>query len=668
MSIERMERILLAVPSGRKDDFIDWLYDEREVHLEEFKTETPSWSERFGPVKTDPMFAESRVMRLQGVLEFFGEVHKIQSDFLEGLFPVRMLATKSEIDESVSAVNPETLAEKCQMLQSSIESAISEKEKIITEIERLREFDFIKIKISDLKNLRHISIRIVNAAGTGQKMFAEDPRLGEDIFVYTLSVAGNSARYLIAYPFVKDASVSEIITDFGLQEMQLPSVDNTPAGQIEILKRDLSEAESKEKTYKDEAVALAVEWRKKVEFALSYWESERTRCLQQSYMNGSANVFAAVGYIRSVRLESFKERLGKTFPDAELIKVELPADTEPPVSVTWNNFFRPAGLLVKMFGLPSYKSIDPTVFLALTFFIFFGICFGDVLYGLMLLFLASWLKKRFRDQKGLVQFFRLFTYAGVSTVIFGFAMGSWGADLTAYFGKGNFMDNLRLKMCLLDPLAKPVIALGIAIGIGVTNQFYGIFMRFLRDFRRGDIASAMFDGIFWLGYLGTLIALSLSLVLSGPKVLNVVLASSFLLFAIGLILTQGRDAEGWGARIMNGVISLYGIMGTYGTTSFIGDVISYSRLMALGMTTSVVGMSFNIIAGMLKEIPYVGFGLFLVIVIFGHVFNFAMSIMSAFVHSARLILLEWFGRFYEGGGEAFKPFGFQSSKLDIVEN
>ncbi len=139
------------------------------------------------------------------------------------------------------------------------------------------------------------------------------------------------------------------------------------------------------------------------------------------------------------------------------------------------------------------------------------------------------------------------------------------------------------------------------------------------------------------------------------------------LSALGLVLTQGRAADNWPARLVTGTISLYGILGSYGTTAFIGDVLSYSRLLALGLTTSVIGMAFNIISGFLKDIPYAGWGLFLVVCFAGHSFNFVMSILGAFVHPARLIFLEFFGRFYEGGGSPFRPFGFASSNVELTE-
>ncbi|MFH1422311.1 MAG: V-type ATP synthase subunit I, partial [Planctomycetota bacterium] len=138
--------------------------------------------------------------------------------------------------------------------------------------------------------------------------------------------------------------------------------------------------------------------------------------------------------------------------------------------------------------------------------------------------------------------------------------------------------------------------------------------------------------------------------------------------ALSLILTQGRHEKTFVGKAVTGVVSLYGILGTYGTTSFIGDVLSYSRLLALALTTGIIGMAFNIIAEIVVDmIPIRAFGIAiaLLIVIGGHLFNFIMSIMSAFVHSARLIFLEFFGRFYETGGVAFAPFGFRSNSIEI---
>ncbi|MGC8846206.1 MAG: V-type ATPase 116kDa subunit family protein, partial [Candidatus Hydrogenedens sp.] len=134
----------------------------------------------------------------------------------------------------------------------------------------------------------------------------------------------------------------------------------------------------------------------------------------------------------------------------------------------------------------------------------------------------------------------------------------------------------------------------------------------------------------------------------------------------GLVLTQGRDQANPVARFVTGLISLYGIVGSYGITAFIGDTMSYCRLLALGLTTSIVAMSFNMIANLLRPIPYVGIIIFILALIVGHLFNFLISVMGAFVHSMRLILVEFFGRFYEGGGKPFEPLGFNSESAILV--
>ncbi|HPO16981.1 MAG TPA: ATPase, partial [Candidatus Hydrogenedentes bacterium] len=138
--------------------------------------------------------------------------------------------------------------------------------------------------------------------------------------------------------------------------------------------------------------------------------------------------------------------------------------------------------------------------------------------------------------------------------------------------------------------------------------------------------------------------------------------------AIGLVLTQGRGASGLVNRFTTGLISLYGIVGSYGLTAFIGDTMSYCRLLALALTTSIVALSFNMIAALLKPIPVAGPVLFIAALIVAHLFNFAICLLGAFVHSMRLIFVEFFGRFYTGGAKPFRPLGFDSPAAILKRN
>ncbi len=666
MSIDRMEHVVMLVPAGAGESLVEWLYGEREVHLKEFQEVPAGWRERFRALEKDNSLAEGQVTRLEGSTRFLREYTKDKASFLESFFPVRILASSEEIGEAAKAVDPEKLLSECEALRAEIESNRDERESLATELDRLRELAFLRVSLERLRVLRSVALRLVAASSQAARALPIDERLGEKLAAVVLDRAGTSTIFALAAPVSAAGLLQEVIADYGLREIPLPPIEGTVAEEMASLRNNLERASVRQRELRQRAEELAVQWAHKAELALAYWESERSRLLKHGLMVSSRNVFAAGGYMRARRIEGFRRRLEQAFPGSALVLHPGPEGEEPPVSVTWNRFFRPAGLLVKMFGLPSYRSLDPTAYLMFTFLAFFGICYGDVLYGLMLITVAELLKRRFRNHRGLVEFFRLFTYAGVSTVIVGVATGSWAADLPAYFGQNNPVEILRRKLTLLEPLAKPVLALAIAIGIGVANQLYGIFLRTVRDWRKGDGASAFYDGVLWIGYLTGLIMLFITLFGWGPKSLGKAALALLAPCALGLILTQGREQKGWFARIVLGFFSLYGVVGTYGTSPFVGDVLSYSRLLALGLTTSIVGMSFNIIGNLVRGIPVVGMLLFPLVIVLGHGFNFAMSILSAFVHSARLILLEFFGRFYEGGGVPFQPFGFQSSRVEIL--
>jgi len=178
--------------------------------------------------------------------------------------------------------------------------------------------------------------------------------------------------------------------------------------------------------------------------------------------------------------------------------------------------------------------------------------------------------------------------------------------------------------------------------------------------KRGDKQEALFDGLLWLVILPGFVFLVAKMFAPVPQALFHLGLLLFVVGAIGLVLTQGRASEGLVSRLVTGVISLYGIVGTYGITAFIGDTMSYCRLLALALTTGIVALSFNMMADLLRPIPYVGIFLFVFVLIVAHIFNFLISVLGAFVHSMRLIFVEFFGRFYATGGKPFEPLGFDS--------
>ncbi|MDI6862548.1 MAG: hypothetical protein QMC97_04110, partial [Pseudothermotoga sp.] len=216
---------------------------------------------------------------------------------------------------------------------------------------------------------------------------------------------------------------------------------------------------------------------------------------------------------------------------------------------------------------------------------------------------------------------------------------------------------------LVNPTGELMKALSIALFIGVFSQMYALVLRMISGFKTKDYKTAIYDGLFWLVFFASLLAyFGLQLLTGRPyKIFLYTLVGS----ALGLILTQGRDRKNIFSRIVVGVVSLYGIVGAYGISSFVGDVLSYSRLFALNLVGSVFGSVITQLAQMVKDLPVLGWVIFALIWIGGQLLNYVLSALSAFVHSTRLQFLEMFGKFYSGGGRVFVPHVFEGKYFRV---
>jgi V/A-type H+/Na+-transporting ATPase subunit I len=445
-------------------------------------------------------------------------------------------------------------------------------------------------------------------------------------------------------------------------EMQLPGFSGTIEDHIKELKEDAAQLATAIEENIAKVRTFAPDRRTLVTLKAVWTASKNERQALDKTLGGKW-VHILTGYIRERDMERLQSTFEKEFPESVVIFEDPGPDEDVPVSLSLPKALRPLSLLVEMFGLPPYRSFDPTPYLHVNFYLFFGICFSDVGYGLMLIATSLYLIKRTRQYEGVADFGRILLMGGISTVIFGALLGSWFGDLymERYLGEDNFLMKIQATFAVLDPISKTIPALLIALFIGVMNQFFGIALRMYGSIRDGDWKSAFFDGFFWFLILPGVLIIVSRLFINTPQLLY---RSGIALFgagALGLILTQGRDLKNPVARILGGIVSLYGIMGSYGITAFIGDVLSYCRLLALGLTTSIVGMTFNMLGGLMKDVPYVGIFLFIIIVVVGHAFNFLISLLGAFVHSMRLIFVEFFGRFYDAGARPFQALGFDSS-------
>jgi len=713
MAIDRLNKLTILLPTKDSRWFLSQLYQLNIVHIiDTFSHIDNSSISYFQGFPTVVEEIEKNIQKLNTILSVLKIFSQKKKSFVEGIFPIPMQVTQKELDLVCSRIDIESIHKESQV-QYEKYSAFQKQHKqrkeeigkltdflpLADELTRLyRNFHFIHaglltitgmaneprktipssppceggergVVISSIGSIRNVSFFYCEVSESRWIRLMKDEPSCEYFAWQIVSKTDEKLKILLAYlNHDKDVAL-KIIAKFDLKEMPFPVLPGNIKDHFDKLVSEMTNVAREESLIRQRLIELSHEWRS-LEILLGYWENEKNKMIAQRRCAMSKRFFALVGYVKTTDRLRLDSMLDNEFPHASVFYEEPSPKDRVPVSITLNRFFKPAQLLINMFGLPNYFTFDPTPFVIVSFLIFFGLCFADVFYGLFLTVFSAWMVRKYRHSEPLSNFMKLFLYAGISTMIFGALTGGWAGDLynPRYLGEDNLLLKAKERFMILDPLSKPVIALLIVIGLGVLNQFYGITLRMYGEILRKNIMNAICDGLLWLIMLPGFLILTATIFLEIPDYVVSIGKYLTIIGAIGLISTQGRNEKGIAGKIFMGIVSLYGIVGTYGCSGFIGDVLSYTRILALSLTTTIIGMAFNIVASLFKTGTFIGMILFIITLVTGHMFNFVMSILGAFIHPARLIFLELFGRFYEGGSPKFQPYGFGNQRIVLKKH
>jgi len=331
---------------------------------------------------------------------------------------------------------------------------------------------------------------------------------------------------------------------------------------------------------------------------------------------------------------------------------------DPPVAFQNTAFITPFEAVTDIFGKPKYDELDPTPVLSIFFLVAFGLALTDAGYGLVMMAVTFAAERFFNLKLPMRKMVRLLFYAGFSTTILGALTGGW-FGLVLEDLPPNALVNALLKIKLLDPLSSPITLLMVAFTLGVVQLLFAWGVNAYDLWNKGDKSSALLDAVAWI----TMVMSVLVWTAGKQGVIPAHIGELALWFmaanALVLIASQGREHKNPLLRLGSGVLSLYGLV------SFLSDVLSYSRLLALGLATGIIGLVVNLIAGMVTEmIPVVGVVIAIVVLLGGHLFNLGINTLGAFIHAGRLQFVEFFPKFMEGGGVPFKPLGRVSKYVD----
>ena len=321
---------------------------------------------------------------------------------------------------------------------------------------------------------------------------------------------------------------------------------------------------------------------------------------------------------------------------------------EVPVKLKGNRLTEPLNMVTEMYGLPAYDGIDPNGLIMPFFTVFFGIMYADIGYGLILMLVAA-LALRKRLGRGLKRAMQLLLQVGVTTTIFGAVFGGFFGDIIPVFSDTFLAQRVYLRPLVIDPLQDPTMIMIAALALGAVQIMFGMCVKIYMAFRDGRPMDGILDVVpWWIVFAG------IGLLATGNGAWLAIVG------AVAVLLTQGRAAETLPKKLFAGLGKLYDI------TAYLSDVLSYIRLMALLLATGAIASVVNLLAGMAGASGgVIGFILFLVVFLIGHAFNMGLNIIGTYVHSARLQLLEFFGKFYKEGGRKFAPLSIETKYHDI---
>ena len=474
--------------------------------------------------------------------------------------------------------------------------------------------------------------------------------------------------YLAVICMKQDAGkVEEVLRTGGFSKPSSP-VQKIPEEYKKDLEAEIAKAQEQAKQLESELAECAVS-RQDLELISDYYRTRAEKYRILGEIPQTASTFAISGYVPAAKADAIVKELSEHYgaaAETEGIKEE----EEPPVLLHNNRFSESVEGVLASFGLPAKGEIDPTFFTSIFYVFLFGLMLSDAAYGLIVSLACGIVLLKFpRMETNLRKSVQLFFWCGLSTLFWGVLFGGYFGDALDVISETFFGHKISIPALWFVPLNEPMRMLLYSMLFGVIHLFTGLALKgymYIRDHKYMDFVC---DVIFWymllLGLIGLLIPSSMFAGIAGkqivfPAALNAAAKWSAILGAVGIVLFSGRSSKNPALRIALGAYDLYNI------TGWLSDVLSYSRLLALGLATGVIASVVNQ-RGSMGGKSIGGVILFIIVFVIGHVFNMAINLLGAYVHTCRLQYVEFFGKFYEGGGKPFEPFKLKTKYVDLKE-
>lgn len=476
---------------------------------------------------------------------------------------------------------------------------------------------------------------------------------------FVVSGSDSDQYYLTVYIYAEDEQPAmSILKRNGFAVISFSGYEGSVDENIVKLRDDIEDKETDAKGIEDRLRELTGHL-DDLEVAFDYYSIRRGISVTEGEIASGNRIFFLEGWIP----EPVSESLAKELNDKWTVDISIrEPNEEDDIPVMVSNGFVGDSVqdITAMYSLPSFKSVDPNPVMAPFFLLFFGLMLSDAGYGLIMAAACGAVYFFVKLEDTMKRFMKMMMLAGLATMFWGALFGSWFGNLIPVLA-GN--PDLDLAIWFA-PVTNPEYMLMWSLFFGVIHIYVGLGLKAANLIKQKKYLAILFDVVSWYVFFTGAVFLVMPFV---PGI-NMELADtlspygSYLLIAGGamLLLTQGRKSKNIFGKLIGGLAALYDLI------QFMSDILSYSRLLALGLATSVIASIVNEM-GSMGGFNITGIIVFVLVFILGHGINFALNALGAYVHSSRLQYIEFFNKFFEGGGKEFRPFRRNTKYIRIKD-
>lgn len=620
----------------------------------------------------------ANLLEMEEAISFLASFQQ-KTGMLAGMINFKPVVYERELKETIASFDYQDSLKVLTDLRSQFKNLIQQKEKLIQESSLLTPWRSLKIPLDQPHYTGSCGI-ILGALRSGDYAnLLENCRAEKiDVFCEVINQDKTNTRLIIFYLKEAFQRLEAVLKNYHFNFVTLGRHRGLVEERISEVKCEIRALDNQVQEVKNKIVRLSGQ-QPKLMMVYDYLDNLNRRQQAEKDLSKQQFTFYLSGWIRQKDVPKLQHALSEKFKSLVMFISEPKADENIPVDLENNRLIQPFEFITKIYGFPLYSELDPTAYLAPFFFIYFGMCVSDVGYGFILALFSWFALKKFKLGQTGLRFFKLFLFCGISTIIVGALTGSWFGNLIDLLAESNkvFITLKKFKdgLIILNPMQEPTRLLGIALCFGITQIWFGHLVAVIGNIKNKRYLDIFLDQVPMLVFLLGLTGLGVIFLKLFPTTYINLFKLAALLGAAGLVLTQGRAEKGIGSKLFYGMYNLYNSLSGY-----LSDTLSYSRLWALGLVTSVMAGTINLISIQFSQIfvsvvPFVdriGFlkviisSLILIFIfVTGHLVSFLMSLLGAFVHPVRLQFVEFFPKFFKSGGNPFRSFRIETRYIDM---